>query len=131
MKVIYEGVFFDFKSLKDALGIKNYELAREIKDPHVTFKFRPSKPAGHLYGEKVRFKVIGYACDGKNEGVAVKLISSSKEIEELYENIAVPHITLSVSRDGKPVDTGRLTFHPYEGPEIEGTFLPFTGEKGA
>ena len=129
--IIYEGAFFNSEDLKKALGVEEFELAREIKNPHVTFVFRPEKPASHLYGEKVRFKVIGYACDGKNEGVAVKLISSSKEIEELYENIAVPHITLSVSKDGKPVDTGRLTFHPYEGPEIEGTFLPFTGEKGA
>lgn len=131
MKVIYEGVFFNPEELKETLGVEEFELAREIKNPHVTFVFRPEKPASHLYGEKVRFKVTGYACDGKNEGVAVNLVSSSKKIEELYKRIAVPHITLSVSRDGKPVDTGRLTFHPIDGPEIQGTFLPFTGERRA
>ena len=68
-----------------------------------------------------KFNVIGYGNDGKNEGLLVELVSVEIpdindifcDVHEMYllaKSIPVPHITLSVSKDGKPVDTGKLNF---------------------
>ena len=57
-------------------------------------------------GKKAVVEVVGYANGGKNEGVLVKVKAEDPQLQELFEKeVKVPHITISVAEDGKPVDT--------------------------
>ena len=101
--IIYEGFF-----ITDELHGK---LEKDIQFKHITTEFRPKVTHEHLYGIEAGFVVIGYANDNNNEGLYIsKMTSSDKELENLFNNIKVPHITLSISATGKPVDTAKLNF---------------------
>lgn len=139
MKNIYTGVFFDSAEL-DNLFMTYFgreKLSNVIENPHVTFTFKPDMVDPELFGIPVKFKVVGYANDGKNQGllVAAPEISVSNRTSAYahlmaeYNKIKNPHITISVSIDGRPVDTGRLKFEPIATPfEIVGKYGVFTNE---
>ena len=82
-----------------------------LSNPHVTLAFRPTEDQKAqlipYLNKEFEVKVIGYANDGKNEGYQVLLPS-----ELPYFNKATPHITISTSKDSKPVKTGFLEFAP-------------------
>ena len=127
---IYTGVFFNKEELLKKVEFLGEErLERVIADPHVTFAFRPKTVDTSLFGEKVTVEAVGYGNNGKNEGLVVTLKSNNSKIMEMSKVIPVPHITLSVSADGKPVDTWALAFLEMKEPFIiEGTFGAFTPE---
>lgn len=103
MSIIYEAFF-----VQDDLKSK---LNNDIQHKHITTEFRPSKTHEHLYGQQAIFRVVGYGNDGINEGYSVNLVScESDELRELYETISIPHITLSISPEGKAVNTKNLDF---------------------
>lgn len=123
MRVIYEG-FFVIDNL-------DHELQKDIENKHVTTEFRPANSHEHLYGTEATFIVTGYGNDSVNEGYSVKLAHcDNDELIELYNNIAIPHITLSVSLEGKPVNTANLEFneHKYDGTTIRCKFGGFIGK---
>lgn len=123
---IYIGAFVSSKQLKNISGNR---LAREIVNPHVTFKFRPDHVNTSLFGKEVHIKVIGYGNDGINEGVKVKLYAKNPELQKLADKVEIPHITLSVSEQGKPVNTRFLSFKQIEEPiTITGIFGGFSPE---
>ena len=134
MKYIYTGVFFDLSELsnkfvKFASFIEEETLSNIIKNPHVTFTYKPKDVRKDLLGKPARFRVIGYACDGKNQGLQVEVLSIHSSLLSEYGTIKVPHITISVSEDGRPVDTGKLDFKPISVPfEVVGTYGAFTDE---
>ena len=97
-------------------------LARQIDAPHVTFVYRPEAVEEELFGEPLRLCVTGYANDGRNEGVRVEIRTENARLRDMAERIRCPHITLSVSEDGRPVDTGYLTFTPVEPFELTARF---------
>lgn len=105
MKIVYEGFFVQ--------GSLNSTLSKDIEYKHITTEFRPAITHEHLYGQQAKFIVTGYGNDEVNEGYTVEMIScDSDELRELYENIALPHITLSTSTEGKPVNTKNIEFEP-------------------
>lgn len=107
MKIVYEGFFVQ--------GSLNSTLSKDIEYKHITTEFRPAITHEHLYGQQAKFIVTGYGNDEVNEGYTVEMIScDSDELRELYENIALPHITLSTSAEGKPVNTKNIEFEPTE-----------------
>ena len=121
MNPIYEGFF-----IKEDLHGK---LAKNIEYKHITTEFKPRHPHEDLYGITARFAITGYGNDDNNEGYLVKLVScESDELVELFNNISVPHITLSTSIDGKPVNTKNLEFKPFDGGIITATFGGFLGK---
>lgn len=128
-KIIYTGVFFDASALYAAMNkhLPRKKLHRQIENPHVTVQYKPRDVNTSLFGQEVEFTVTGYAVDGRNEGVAVQFSKDGlpQVLCELLEGIKVPHITFSVSKDGKPVDTGRLQFHACQPFKIRGTYQPF------
>lgn len=131
MKYIYTGVFFDVAELieKFAKYVGEETLSNIIKNPHVTFTFRPSSVDTSLLGKQVCFNVTGYACDGKNQGLSVEVSLIHAGLSSEYQTIKHPHITISVSEDGRPVDTGKLDFKPISVPfEVVGTYGAFTDE---
>lgn len=103
MSILYEGFF-----VIDHLDSKLY---KDIEHKHITTEFKPAKTHEHLYGKEATLIIIGYGNDSINEGYCVKMIScEDDELQELYNNISIPHITLSVSEEGKPVNTSKLAF---------------------
>lgn len=125
---IYEGFFFENEfSGNQFVG----SLDRTIKNQHITTAFKPEVPNADLYGEYADFQIIGYGNDGKNEGFEVKLVRCDNiDLVNIYDKIAVPHITVSVSKDGKPVDTAKLKFHGFYGKTITLKFGAFNMETG-
>lgn len=103
MNVIYEAFFVQ--------GQLNSKLSKDIEFKHITTEFKPAKTHEHLYGQQATFMVTEYGNDEVNEGYRVKLVScESDELRELYEAIPIPHITLSISPEGKAVNTKNLDF---------------------
>ena len=128
MTVIYNGLFIDENEKKKLLALGKTHLSKIIADPHVTLFFKPGseKEYRKLWGKKAVVEVVGYANDGKNEGVLVKVKAEDPQLQELFEKeVKVPHITISVAKDGKPVDTAKLDFHPCEPTKLEATFGAF------
>ena len=132
-RIVYTGVFVDAEELAQKLlltGLPRHILEKEIDNPHVTFQFMPSTNAvdERLFGTPVEIIVAGYGADEENEGVYVGILMDSPEILALYRKIAVPHITLSVSKNGRPVNTCHLEFHPLDEVfSIKGVYKAYTG----
>lgn len=118
-KYIYIGIFVDYDTLQKFVNdnITKDRLSRMTERPHVTFAFRPKEYNPDLIGKLVMLKVVGYACDGKNQGLQIEMDNTSiPEILAEFDKIKNPHITLSISDDGKPVDTGKMEFSQIEKP---------------
>ena len=113
--VVYEGFFCD-TPLKGS-------LEKDILFKHITTEFKPRVSHSELYGKEATFSIKGYGCDGKNEGYLVELAEcDDEELVQLFTKIAVPHITLSVSAAGKPVDTAKLSFAGVEPITVKARF---------
>lgn len=86
------------------------KLTNEVKDPHITLKFRPNedeiKRVLNSGQKNVEIFFTGYGLSPKNEGLGVYI----PEPLVLYEEIKNPHITISWSEDSTPVRTGELVF---------------------
>lgn len=104
---MYYGIFF--KTLVKGV------LEKDILDKHITCVFKPSaeqeKVMKAYLGKEYAVKVVGYANDGKNEGLLCEPVDSFP-----YYGANKMHITLSVSKEGKPVNTAFLDFKPIEEP---------------
>lgn len=128
-KYHYIGCFFEPGLLFDKISERfPQRLSRTIKAPHVTFAYRPDTVNEALFGEKITVRIVSYGNDGTNEGVGVELFSANKEIIKMAEQIEVPHITLSVSRNGKPVNTRYLQFFAVEPFEVTGVMGGYTDD---
>lgn len=118
-KVIYTGAFVDSEEIERKLeecGIERTKLSRQIKDTHVTFQFRPKEVDETMFGFPVDIRVIGYGVNPQNEGLLVEITSANETVQKLCDQVKVPHITLSVSEDGKPVNTCYINFNPIKKP---------------
>lgn len=113
MKVIYCGYFLDADELYAKFPPK---LARKIDCPHVTTKFRPGGTDLHegWLGQTCTLTAVGYGRNNKNEGLLVAPLEKFQ--------LEKPHITLSVSEDGKPVDTVALDFAEIEPVDLTAHF---------
>lgn len=121
MKVIYEG-FFVINNLDST-------LKKDIELKHITTEFKPNKTHEHLYGQYATFRAIGYGNDGINEGLKVEMVScENEELKQLFDNIEIPHITLSVSSKGKPINTKNLDFNQDSNIIIKCKFGAFIGK---
>jgi len=127
----YIGVFLSApKVLEAASAYSSNRLYRLIEHPHITFAFRPEKADESLFGLPVSVKVTGYGNNGENEGLRVELCQADERIRAMWEAIALPHITVSVSQTGESVNTRWLSFAPVEdGPVLHGIFGGCTEER--
>lgn len=130
-KVIYTGVFVNAEELAKQLqesGLNRVAHEKEIEDTHVTFEFRPKVVDESLFGTPVDILVTGYGSDDENEGLSVRIMCQNQQVQEIGSSVEIPHITLSISRDGRAVNTRRLVFHPIETPfVIKGVYKAFCG----
>lgn len=119
-KVIYEAFF-----IQDNLESK---LSNDVEYKHITTEFRPSKTHEHLYGKMATFNVYAYGNDDINEGYAVKMIScDDNELWEIYNGVDIPHLTLSTSAEGKPINTVKIEFEFIDNFTITTKFGGFIG----
>ena len=114
--LIYEAIFFDKETTKYIRSLEKEPLEIEYEDIHCTFKYRPTKEEtfNEIVGKEFELLIDGYACDGHNSGFSIEL---PKELEKYYINydqdtnkLKTPHITVSLSKDGKPQKTKDLKF---------------------
>lgn len=120
---IYVGCFVDFSKYTEAIsGIRTNALKNNIREPHITFEYKPKNVDQSLFGKEISIRIIGYGNDGKNEGLRVQLYSFEPRIQAMIERIETPHITIAVSEDGKPVNTKLLHFDDIMPIEIIGRY---------
>lgn len=124
IKTLYEGFFFELD--EDELMYSPWskpKLENRIDTPHITVYYKPSELHEHYYGKRGLFELYEYGCDDKNEGYKVRYIKSdSIDVPWLFNLVDIPHVTISVSDDGKPKDTKNLDFKPCEIYRYEAVF---------
>lgn len=129
--VIYTGVFVNNKDLERLLeehGVQRIKLWREIPNTHVTIQYRPEQVDESLFGNPVDVRVVGYGVNAQNEGLLVEIACANEEVQKLCKQIEVPHITLSVSKAGKPVNTRYVRFQPIQNPfTLSGVYEAYRG----
>jgi len=121
-KYRYIGWFVDRRELMRLAPGREKRLQRIIRAPHVTYRYRPDSVDLTLFGRSITLEAVGYGNNGENEGLQVRLVSADPQMQAMFAEIGRPHITLSVSRQGEPVNTAYLTFEPIEPFTITGTF---------
>lgn len=108
---IYTGCFLPLEKIDE---VSHYygltHLDQIVQNPHMTVEFRPRTVDESLFGEEVRITLVGYGNDTKNEGFKVVAHTKNAKLQQIIEKVLVPHITISTSRSGKPIDTGLLDF---------------------
>lgn len=134
--ILYEGIFFDEETIELIHSLDNNKLERVYGDLHCTFKFMPKADEifNDIVGKPFELLIVGYGNDGKNSGFQValpdELLRYYKNIDKKTKKIVVPHITVSLSENGKAVDTGKLEFKRLSKPiKITGKFGFYLKEK--
>ena len=134
--VNYEGIFFEGESVDKIRFLEGEPLARLIENLHCTFKYKPltNEIFDDLVGKEIEVTVVGYGNDGRNSGFEIEL---PPEIMEYYINydgndsdkLKVPHITVSLAKGAKAVDTAFLDFKKLANPfKVTGRFGYFIKE---
>ena len=123
---IYVGCFFKYEDFQTAIkDIRKSPLKNDVRDPHITFMYKPKEVIQSLFGEVIHVTIVGYGNDGTNEGLRVQLKANNPDIQFMINNIAVPHITIAVSDEGKPVNTKDLNFESINPIKLEGKYGGF------
>ena len=121
--ILYTACFLDYDELWAKIGhITNGRYERVIRDPHITFCFKPDEVDLSLVGTKVKVLITGYGYNGMNEGLGARLITDNEKLNALYKKIEVPHITLTVDKRGRAVNTRYVDFEPIPVIEISAVF---------
>lgn len=144
-KMIYHGLFFNPLDVEHIvslarLALGKYRLSATTDYPHVTFGYMTEPVKGFEPGKTCQVHVIGYGCDGRNEGLLVAL---DEKLGKLYSGASVrdcdalsscmkcetpAHITTSYDgTSSKPVNTRDLLFDALPGSLIG---LMLTGTLG-
>ncbi len=123
--VLYEGIFFEGDSSKLIVLNERSPLEKRVSNFHCTFKFRPKDEEifDEIVGEDVNVMVIGYGCDGKNSGYEVVLPGYIQKYYLNYdknnpEKLTTSHITISLAKGARAVDTKNLEFSPLYRPFV-------------
>lgn len=123
MKYRYIGLFVDRSEFYKLITNVGKRLDKLITEPHVTFKYKPEVVDTSLFGEQAIIRLIAYGNDNINEGFKVEVQLENQKLQEMYNKILIPHITASISNDGKAVNTAFLHFEDLNKPiEINATF---------
>ncbi len=134
----YEGIFLGEETCKLIHSLEENSLERDINELHCTFKYHPSENEifDDIVGKDFEVYLIGYGNDGNNSGFEVKLPNYLKKyyINFYYKNpevLSMPHITTSLAKGAKAVNTKNLKFEPLEEPiKVVGKFGYWIKDKG-
>ena len=126
--LIYEGLFFDGEEANKINELEPIHLSKQKDLFHTTFKFKPSieEIFDEIVGKEFEVIITGYGCDGKNSGFRIELpdeLIAYYTNKDKDNNLVIPHITVSLSDDGKAKDTSKLQFKDLQKPfKIKGRF---------
>lgn len=123
----YVGCFVKREEFQSAIRhVRKNPLENDIPNPHVTFAYRPEEVVQSLFGEIIHITIVGYGNNGINEGLKVQLKTDNPALQIMIGQIEVPHITIAVSKDGKPVNTRSISFDDIDPIELEGKYGGYT-----
>lgn len=126
MKVIYAGIFFDEKESSKLISKSSKILDKKINNPHVTLQFGGGECLPkEIIGQKVILRVVGEGSTEDNQGFEIII---PDKLNDFYKGASTPHITISVSQKGKPINTKDVIFNKIESFEIVGKIGYFTNE---
>lgn len=114
----YEGIFFDEEAIKLIRFLEGNHLLKPIDNVHCTFKYHPNEDEifDEIVGKEFEIDLIGYGCDGQNSGFEIKLPNELDSFFINYEKNSndkkIPHITVSLAKGAKAVNTAYLDFIP-------------------
>lgn len=140
----YTAIFINDEKMKTIRQIYSTdELPNKPEAPHITIDYIGKIAKGDdarveqirqeisQFGKEIKFKIIGYANDGKNEAVQVRLGQIPDELKGVLNENTKYHITLSWSDDSAPVASGFLDFQPVQQSiSAKGTFGAIKKTKG-
>ena len=126
--VDYEGLFIDSEELEKLFKNEGTFLGNRNDLPHITFLYKPD--GKHLIedviGKSITCYLTAYGCDGDNSAFQVSL---PDDYNDLYLNkdengdVIEPHITVSLSDNGKAINSRYLTYVKLKEPiPVNGTF---------
>lgn len=132
----YIGIFIDENDTNKILQNEGTALEKRPNNFHCTMQYMP-KDLNFFYdviGQEVVIALTGYGCDGNNSGFRVEFPDNIKKYflnTDKDGNLKIPHITTSLSKKGKAVDTMNLNFHDLENAVlVRGRFGLFMRESG-
>lgn len=110
--VIYVAIFFALEAVEAAVKQKGgVTLEKAIALPHVTLAFRPSDEEmqllHQLLGKEIEVSLDEFAYNDRNAGFRVSVTTPNSVVEDFLK-WKLPHITTSVSQEGRPVETPKL-----------------------
>ena len=121
--ISYEGLFFDDDVIQYLYELEEQSLGVTNDILHCTFKYHPSDKEifNEIAGKFFEIYLIGYGNDGKNSGFLVDLPDNLKKYyinydEEMNEKLKVPHITISLAKGARAIDTKNLCFKKLKKP---------------
>lgn len=123
--ISYVGIFFDDDEKIHCLEKNRLE---NVNDKiHVTFCYHPTNLEifDKIVGNSIKVKLIGYGSDVNNSGFKVKFSNKYNKYYQNYDSnnkLKIPHITASLSKDGKASDTKNLIFHKINTVTLVGKF---------
>lgn len=132
--VEYFGIFFDEINSKKIIDNEIVKLEKLPSNFHCTFCFKPKafNFFNEVIGKEVNVSIVGYACDGNNSGFQIDFSNNLKKYFKNFDKngkLKIPHITTSLSKDGKAVFTANLDFKKLDNPIlIKGKFGYFIRE---
>ena len=124
----YEGLFFDENEVKKIKSYELNDLGNIHECIHCTFVYKPNKDKLYeeLLNKEISIYLISYGSNKNNSGFEVEI---PKEYMKYYNNFDIhgnyvkPHLTSSISDNGKSKDTCKLKFTPLkEKVKITGRF---------
>lgn len=132
----YIGIFIDENDAKKILKNEKVKLERRPNNFHCTMQYMPKDLSffNDVIGQEVTISLTGYGCDGDNSGFRVDFPDNIKKYflnTDKEGNLKVPHITTSLSKKGKAVNTMNLQFDNLENIIfVRGKFGFFVKERG-
>ena len=119
----YEGIFFEDREVEKLFQNEGTFLGIRNDIPHITFLYKPDKEhlLENVIGEEVACYLTGYGCDGENSAF---MVSFPDRYTEYYQNkdqdgkTVIPHVTVSLSLNGKAVHSKDLTFVKFKEPVL-------------
>ena len=115
--VDYEGIFFDENECRKIRGLEKNPLPNIHECIHCTFIYKPLNDQIYdfLLDKEISIYLISYGSSKNNSGFEIEI---PEEYMKYYNNYDIkgkyvkPHLTASISKNGKSKDTCKLKFTP-------------------
>lgn len=113
----YEGIFFDDEEVKKIQKYELNNLGNIHEKVHCTFVYKPTNDQiyDELVNKEISIYLISYGSGKNNSGFEVEIPEEYMKYYNNYDihgNYVKPHLTSSISDNGKSKDTHKLKFSP-------------------